>query len=87
VAGFYYKLPGRREPVDENSHRLSSWWGISIPNICWESNIVGCRQSRRLLECTEDNFLVQISDKSTRGETLLDLVLTNAWEIIVEVET
>jgi len=30
------------------------------PDICWESNTTGCKQSRRLLKCTEDIFLVQI---------------------------
>lgn len=44
-----------------------------------------CKQSQRLLECVEDNFLVQVLDKPTRGEVLLDLVLTNADELIKEV--
>jgi len=36
-------------------------------DVCWESNMVGCKQSRRVLECMEDNFLVQVSDKLTRS--------------------
>lgn len=47
---------------------------------------MGCKQLRRLLECTEDNFLVQALDKPSRREALLDLVLTNA-EIIEELKT
>ena len=42
--------------------------------------MVGGRQSRRFLESVEDNFLVQIIDGPTQGESLLDLVLTNAEE-------
>ena len=38
--------------------------------------------SRRLLECTDDNFLIQILDRLTRCEALLDLLITNEEEII-----
>ena len=34
------------------------------------------------MESTDDNFLVQVVDRPTRGEALLDLLLTNAEEII-----
>lgn len=56
------------------------------PDICWDSGVVGGRQSRRFLESVEDNFLVQVIDGPTRGEALLDLVLTNAEESIREVK-
>ena len=51
-------------------------------NVCWESNTAACKKSRSLWQSIEDNFLVQALDKSIRGEALLDLVLTNAEEII-----
>lgn len=44
-------------------------------DVCWESKRAGCKQTSRLLECTEDNFLVQVLKKAIRGEALLDLVL------------
>jgi len=47
-------------------------------DVCWESNIMGYKQARRLLESTEDNSPVQVLDKPTRGEVLLDLVLAAA---------
>lgn len=31
--------------------------------------MLGCKQSRTFLECTEDNFLVNILDKPTRRVT------------------
>ena len=51
---------------------------LNDSDICWENNMVGCKQSVTLLESIEGNFLVQVLDKITRGEVLLDLVLTNA---------
>ena len=48
--------------------------------------MAGHRQSRRFLESVKDNFLVQVIDGPTRGEDLLDLVLTNAEESIREVK-
>ena len=32
------------------------------PDICWDSGMVGGRQSRRYRESVEDNFLVQVID-------------------------
>jgi len=55
-------------------------------DICWENNMVSCKQSRRLMECINDNFLVHILDRLTRGEALLDLVLTSVDEVIKEVK-
>ena len=55
-------------------------------DVCWESNTMGSKQSRGLLYCIEDNFLIQVLGKLTRGEMLLDVVLTSAGEIIKEVK-
>lgn len=41
-------------------------------------------QSWRLLECTEENFLVQVLDKAIRGEVLSDLVPAITEEFIKE---
>jgi len=55
-------------------------------DIYWEKNMMTCKQFRRLLESIDDNLLVQVLDTSTRGEVLLDLVLTHTEEIIKEVK-
>jgi len=47
---------------------------------------VSCKRSRRLLECFDDNFLIQVLDRLTRGEALQDLLLTNVEEIIKDVK-
>jgi len=60
---------------------------INHQDICWGYNVAGCQQSRRPLECVEGNFLVQVSDKLTREETFLDLVLNNTEGLIKKVKT
>ena len=44
--------------------------------------MVSSKRSRRFLESIDNNFLVQVLDTPTRGEALLDLVLTNVEEIV-----
>lgn len=51
-------------------------------DICWQNNMANCKQSRRLLEFTDDYFLAQVLDRPIRSEAFLDLVLTKADEII-----
>lgn len=60
---------------------------FSQPDICWKRGTARCKQSRSFLECVEDNFLIQTIDHLTRGELLLDLLLTNTDELIREVKT
>ena len=45
-------------------------------DICWGENHMA------FLESIDDNFLAQVLDRPARGEVLLDLLLTNAEEII-----
>lgn len=59
---------------------------FSQPDICWKRGTARCKQSRSFLECVEDNFLIQTIDHLTRGELLLDLLLTNTDELIREVK-
>ncbi|TRZ22701.1 hypothetical protein HGM15179_004409 [Zosterops borbonicus] len=35
---------------------------FNLPDICWELNIAERRQSRKFLECIEDNFLLQLEE-------------------------
>ncbi len=70
---------------------LRSWAVVPMGDfnhldICWNSGMMGDRQSRRFLESVEDNFLVQVIDGPTQGEALLDLVLISAVECIREVK-
>ncbi|GAB0206702.1 hypothetical protein GRJ2_003135800 [Grus japonensis] len=47
------------------------------PDICWRDNTAGYKQSRKFLECVDDNFLLQVIEEPTRRGAMLDLVLTN----------
>ena len=47
------------------------------PDICWRDNTAVHRQSRRFLECIDENFLLQVIEEPTRRGVMLDLVLTN----------
>lgn len=57
------------------------------PDACWKSSKSGYKQYRRLLECIQNNFLVQALDKASRGLALLDLVLTSVEDLIKVVKT
>jgi len=48
-----------------------------LPDICWKYNTAERKQSRRFLECVEDDFLTQLVSEPTRGGASLDLLFTN----------
>ncbi|CAM5117140.1 unnamed protein product [Natator depressus] len=96
VVGVCYRPPDQGDEVDEaffrqlaeatRSHALVLMGDFNFPDICWESNTVVHRQSRKFLESVGDNFLVQVLDKPTRGGAFLDLLLTNREELVGEAE-
>uniref|UniRef100_A0A8B9FNR1 Reverse transcriptase domain-containing protein n=1 Tax=Amazona collaria TaxID=241587 RepID=A0A8B9FNR1_9PSIT len=47
------------------------------PDICWRDGTARHKQSRRFLDCVEDNFLLQVIEEPTRRGAMLDLVLIN----------
>jgi len=59
---------------------------FNYPDICCKSNTASCRQSSRFLECIEDNFLSQVISTPTRGDAILDLVVTSASELFGDVK-
>jgi len=77
VVGVHYRPLDQWEPTDEafflqlweasHSEALILLGDFSQPDICWKSSMVSCRQSRRSLECTEENFLSQVIDSPTDG--------------------
>ncbi|KAK4826957.1 hypothetical protein QYF61_012806 [Mycteria americana] len=97
VVGVYYRPCDQGEEIDEEfflqlqeasrSQALILIGDFNHPDICWKSDTVNCNQCRKLMECVEDNVLVQVMESPTRGEALLDLLLTNAEELIGEVKT
>ncbi|GAB0187556.1 hypothetical protein GRJ2_001220900 [Grus japonensis] len=55
-------------------------------DICWRDNTARHKQSRRFLECIDDNFLLQVIEEQTRRDAMLDLVLTNKEELVGDVK-
>jgi len=51
--------------------------------VCCKYNTVDRKQSRRFLECVEDNFLTQLVSKPTREGTLLDLLFANREGLVM----
>ncbi|GAB0187663.1 hypothetical protein GRJ2_001231600 [Grus japonensis] len=58
--------------------------GLQPP--CWRGNAAGHKQSRKFLECIDDNFLLQVIEEPTRGGAMLDLVLTNKEGLVGDVK-
>ena len=96
MIGVYYRLPDQVEHVDEafyfqlqeasQSQALVLLEVFNHPNICYISSMVSCRQPKRLLEGTEDNFLSQVIYVAPLGGgTTQDLLLTNANEMIGDI--
>ncbi|XP_065409830.1 uncharacterized protein LOC135972960 isoform X1 [Chrysemys picta bellii] len=94
VVGVCYRPPDQGDEVDEaffwqlaevtRSQALVLMGDFNHPDICWESNTVVHRQSRKFLESVGDNFLVQVLEEPTRGRAFLDLLLTNREELVGE---
>ncbi len=58
---------------------------FNCPSINWNS-LQGDQEGSRLLEMVEDSFLSQIVTQPTRGNNILDLVLTSDTEVISDCE-
>ncbi|GAB0203436.1 hypothetical protein GRJ2_002809200 [Grus japonensis] len=96
VVGVNYRPLNQGEPIDKAfllqlqeascSQALILLGDFNHPDICWKSSTASCRQSRRLLECIEDNFLSQVIDSPTRGDAILDLLVTNTSELTDDIK-
>ncbi|PKU37892.1 glycerol kinase [Limosa lapponica baueri] len=55
--------------------------------VCQRDNTAGHKQSRRFLECIEDNYLTLVTEKLMRKGILMDLLtLTNKKDLVEDVE-
>ncbi|RMC20151.1 hypothetical protein DUI87_00997 [Hirundo rustica rustica] len=95
LLGVCFRPPNQEEEVDnlfykqlENVSRSSTLvlvGDFNLPDICWELNTAEKRQSRKFLECMEDNFLSQLVGEPTRGRTMLDLLFANRDGLVGDV--
>ncbi|GAB0206304.1 hypothetical protein GRJ2_003096000 [Grus japonensis] len=56
------------------------------PDICWRDKAAEHKQSRKFLECVDDNCLLQVIEEPTRRGAMLDLVLTNKEGLVGDVK-
>ncbi|PKU43807.1 hypothetical protein llap_5873 [Limosa lapponica baueri] len=96
MVGVYYRPPNQDVEIDEifyqqlaellQSLPLVLVGDFNFPDVCWEYNTAEREQSRRFLECVEDNFFTQLVSEPTRESALLDLLLVNREELVGEVK-
>lgn len=58
---------------------------FNLKSVNWE-RMVGDASENKFMESFQDNYLVQMVDKPTRGRKVLDIVLTNIEHCLKEVE-
>ncbi|GAB0204649.1 mitochondrial enolase superfamily member 1 [Grus japonensis] len=56
------------------------------PDICWRDNAAERKQSRKFLECVNDNFLLQVTEEPTRRGAMLDLIRTNKEGLVGDIK-
>ncbi|PKU29668.1 hypothetical protein llap_20028 [Limosa lapponica baueri] len=96
VVGVYYRPPDQDGEVDEafysqlkvasQSQALVLVGDFNQPDICWKGYTARHVQSRRFLQCIDDNFLTQVVEEPTRRVALLDLVLTNKEGLVEDIK-
>ncbi|KAK4816346.1 hypothetical protein QYF61_015660 [Mycteria americana] len=87
LLGVCYRPPNQDEEAGEAFYKqlagvsqslaLVLMGDFNLSDICWKYNTAERKQSRRFLECVEDNFLTQLGSEPTRGGASLDLLFTN----------
>ena len=58
---------------------------FNLPDVFWKYNTVDRKQSRRFLECVEDNLLTQLVRKPTREGAPLGLLFVNKEGLVGDV--
>jgi len=58
---------------------------FNLPVICWKYNTAERKQSRRFLECVEENILRQLVSEPARAGASLDLLFTNREGLVGDV--
>ncbi|GAB0208559.1 hypothetical protein GRJ2_003321600 [Grus japonensis] len=96
IAGVCYRPPDQGDRADEALYRqigaasrsqaLVLMGDFNHPDICWRDNAAERKQSRKFLECVDDNFLLQVIEEPTRRGAMLDLILTNKEGLVGDVK-
>ncbi|PKU41567.1 hypothetical protein llap_8142 [Limosa lapponica baueri] len=71
--------------VASQSQALFLVGDFNHPDICWEGYTARHIQSRRFLQCIDENFLTWVVEEPTRREELLELVLANEEGLVEDI--
>lgn len=95
VVRLCYRPPNHDEEADEifckqpgevsRSLALLFIRDFNFLDICWKYNTMEKKQTRRFLECVDDNFLVQVVREPTRQGIPLDLYFVNREGLVGDV--
>jgi len=87
LLGVCYRPPNQDEEADEVFCKRLAEVSQLLPlvlvgdfnllDVCWKYSTAERKQSRRFMECVEDNFLMSLVSEPIRGGALLDLLFTN----------
>jgi len=58
---------------------------FNLPDVYWKYNTAERKQSKKFLECMEDNLLTQLVREPTREGALLDLLFMNREGLVGDV--
>ncbi|GAB0207747.1 hypothetical protein GRJ2_003240400 [Grus japonensis] len=96
IVGSSTRPPDQGERVDEALYRqigaasysqaLVLMGDFNHTDICWRDNTAECKQSRKFLECVDDNILLQVIEEPMRRGAMLDLILTNKEGLVGDVK-
>ncbi|GAB0187691.1 hypothetical protein GRJ2_001234400 [Grus japonensis] len=96
IVAFCYRPPDQGDRAGEALYRqigaaprsqaLVLMGDFNHPDICWRDNAAEHKQSRKFLECVDDNLLLQVTEEPMRGGAMLDLVLTNKEGLVGDVK-
>jgi len=96
VVGVCYRPPDQEDEMDEafykqlevalRSAALILMGDLNHPDICLQSNMARHTRSWQLLQCIDDNFLMQVVEELMWRGVLLDLVFPNKEELVGDVK-
>ncbi|GAB0189120.1 hypothetical protein GRJ2_001377300 [Grus japonensis] len=96
IVGVCYRPPDQGDRADEALYRqieaascsqaLVLMGDFNHPDIYCRDNTAEHKQSRKFLECVDDNFLMQVIEEPMRRGAMLDIVLTNKEGLVGDVK-
>jgi hypothetical protein len=96
LIGVVYRSPNSTEENNTKLLKVMQEFGnrqvlimgdFNFPSINWKLELAGCKRDSEFLEAVKNNYLIQHVDFPTRGNNILDLVLTNEVNMVESIES